>query len=91
MGWTGRLARGMSVCLLCSILGCHRSAVQHKDPPDPLLISKTPVDGRPTASRSSSHLVRNEPVPPPAIPEGPDKPTSVQRDTTGPLRPAQYP
>jgi hypothetical protein len=26
--------------------GCHRSAVQNKQPPDPLLMTKKPVEGR---------------------------------------------
>jgi hypothetical protein len=38
--------------VLCALVlggatfGCHRSAVQNKQPPDPLLMTKKPVEGR---------------------------------------------
>jgi hypothetical protein len=45
-------------------LGCHRSAVQQKLPPDPLITSKKPVEGRPQAEVPHP-LVRLDPPPPP--------------------------
>jgi hypothetical protein len=53
--------------LFGALLGCHKSAVQHKEPPDPLLVSKPPVDGRPHTTRSSE-LAHVKPTPPPAAP-----------------------
>jgi hypothetical protein len=47
MGWKGVRAGFVAVGLGFGIFGCHKSAVQHKDPPDPLLVSKPPVEGRP--------------------------------------------
>jgi hypothetical protein len=45
-------------------VGCHRNAVQKKEPPDPLLITKKPVEGRPRPAESTS-TVLSEPPPPP--------------------------
>jgi hypothetical protein len=44
-------------------VGCHRNAVQHKDPPDPLLITKKPVEGRPRPADTTA-AAWNEPPPP---------------------------
>ncbi len=30
------------------VLGCHKNMVQQKQPPDPLLISKKPIEGKAT-------------------------------------------
>lgn len=56
VGWTTLMIGG-------ALLGCHKSAVQHKEPPDPLLMTKPAVEGRPHAAQSSP-LSRNEPAPP---------------------------
>jgi hypothetical protein len=50
-----------------ALLGCHKSAVQHKEPPDPLLVSKPPVEGR-NHTAHSTPLSRSEPTPPPPAP-----------------------
>jgi len=57
------------------LLGCHKSAVQHKEPPDPLLVSKPPVEGRPHTAHSSP-LGRTQPTPPPPAPAEADSPAS---------------
>jgi hypothetical protein len=45
--------------------GCHRQAVQSRPPhPDPLLISKKPIEGNPSATREAT--VRVEPPAPPS-------------------------
>jgi hypothetical protein len=74
----GRLLR-VGLCGLvwaCAALGCHKSLVQHKDPPDPLLVTKKPVEGRPRAS--DSQAAWNEPNPPP-VPTREPLPVTVQR------------
>jgi hypothetical protein len=45
----GRLLRvGLASLLLGGVtIGCTKPAVQHKEPPDPLLVTKKPVEGRP--------------------------------------------
>jgi hypothetical protein len=55
---------GLSVLLLGATLGCTRSAVQQKPPPDPLLVTKKPVEGKPTSFKSEA-AVRIDPPPPP--------------------------
>lgn len=53
--------------------GCTRSLVQHKQPPDPLLVSKKPVEGKPRgdapAPRSET-AARIDPPPPPTTAAG---------------------
>ena len=52
-----------------AVVGCHRNAVQKKQPPpDPLLITKKPVEGRPHAPEPTLSA-RDEPTPPP-VPGG---------------------
>jgi len=68
-----------------ALLGCHKSAIQHKEPPDPLLVTKPPVEGRPHTAKSSP-LTGNEPTPP--MPPSGDSPTSVRHDGAAPVRPA---
>jgi len=81
--WRAGLA-GTVVCFLTP--GCTRSLVQHKQqPPDPLLVSKKPLEGRATTAlpKQSAHLV---PQPPPA-PGRDSVPLTVQRDNSLPVRP----
>ena len=66
--------------------GCTKSAVRPKEVPDPMLVTKPPVEGR-TQTVKSSPLSRGEPAPP-SPPGDADTPTSVRRDTTAPVRPA---
>jgi hypothetical protein len=56
VGW-GTLFIG--VCLV----GCTKAAVRPKEVPDPLLVTKPPVEGRSQTSKSSP-LSRGEPPPP---------------------------
>jgi hypothetical protein len=79
MGWKGVAAGLAAVGLGVGALGCHKSAVQHKDPPDPLLVSKPPVEGRPHTAHASP-LARTEPPPPPPGPAAPDRSMTAQRE-----------
>jgi len=47
--------------------GCTKSAVRQKTPPDPLLVSKKPVEGVPQAAPPATARVE---VPPPPYPAG---------------------
>jgi hypothetical protein len=78
------------ITVLCggTLLGCHKSAVQHKEPPDPLLVTKPAVAGK-SHSSNAGPLARSEPTPPPAPPAAADTPTSVRRDYFAPVRPAR--
>jgi hypothetical protein len=62
--------------------GCHRSAVREKAPPDPLLISKPPVAGKPT-SFESRRTAQADLVPPPLPGAGPGS-TAVAAGTDEP-------
>ncbi|HWG45580.1 MAG TPA: hypothetical protein VN688_22645 [Gemmataceae bacterium] len=74
MGWKLRRI-GWGILLFSgTLLGCHKSAVQHKEPPDPLLVTKPPVEGRPHAAHASP-LAHTQPTPPPPVPMG-DTPES---------------
>ena len=60
--------------LICgsAVLGCHRSAVQQKPPPDPLLVSVKVANKPPVAGKLQSvSKETNSPVypPPPSFPE----------------------
>ena len=50
--------------------GCTRSLVQHKQPPDPLLVSKKPVEGKPTSWQGPREIVRVDPQPPQSPADG---------------------
>jgi hypothetical protein len=55
----------MTAAILGAATGCTRSVVQqNKQPPDPLLISKKPVEGKPTSNSSARSLARIDPQPP---------------------------
>jgi hypothetical protein len=55
----------LAVALFGAISGCTRSVVQqNKQPPDPLLVSKKPVEGKPTSGPSPRELARVDPQPP---------------------------
>jgi hypothetical protein len=76
---------GPATLLLAGFLsGCHKSSLQHKDPPDPLLVTKKPVAGR----RAPTGLAQQEATPPPA-PGQDNTPTSVRRDTLVPIQPVR--
>jgi hypothetical protein len=55
----------LSVFLGGALLGCTKLAVQPKQPHDPLLVTKPPVEGRPRAAQASPvHSI--DPPPPPS-------------------------
>jgi hypothetical protein len=67
--------------------GCHRTAVREKQPPpDPLLVSKKPIEGRPHSGEPRP-TARGE-VPPPAPPGGDFATVSTPADTSQ-LRPVR--
>jgi hypothetical protein len=68
-------------------LGCHRNAVQKKQPPDPLLVTKKPVEGRPHAPEPEAS-VRAEPPEPPA-PAADLRTVSVPPSPPAPVPPVQ--
>ena len=84
----GRL--GLAVILLSSVAaGCHRQAIQSKPPPpDPLLISKKPIEGNPATARTST--VRIEPPLPPS-PGGDQLATSPSWEATPTTRSVKAP
>jgi hypothetical protein len=89
MGW--QLWRfGLGLVLLGGVVtGCHRQAVHSKPPPpDPLLISKKPIEGNPAAARDAT--VRIEPPAPPA-PGGDQWATSPVRETVPTARSVKVP
>jgi hypothetical protein len=55
----------LAAAILSTAFGCTRTVVQqNKQPPDPLLISKKPVQGKPTSLSSDRDLARVDPQPP---------------------------
>ncbi len=65
-------------------LGCTRSAVQHKEPPDPLLVTKKPVEGR---QRPTDGDLTHETPPPPPMPAHDPSSLSVQAEGLDPAHP----
>jgi hypothetical protein len=65
----GKLRRISWVSLVVgfAVLGCTKTAVQQKPVPDPLLVTKPPVEGRPHAAQASP-IHRSEPSPKPPAP-----------------------
>jgi hypothetical protein len=57
----------IALFLSAAILGCTKTAVQQKSVPDPLLLTKPPVEGR-THAAQSSPIRRSEPTPTPPAP-----------------------
>jgi hypothetical protein len=60
------LLRSLLLLLLLGgiVMGCHKSMVQQKVPPDPLLISKKPIEGK--SEQGEPFLAtRIDPQPPP--------------------------
>ena len=78
---------GLATLLLTTLtLGCNKSAVRQKEPPpDPLLVTKKPVEGKPTPEEAPA-LARAEPIPP--APPAPDISLVRQRQAS-PSRPVQ--
>jgi hypothetical protein len=74
----------MTLILGVATLGCTRSAVQHKEPPDPLLVTKKPVEGRP---RSADGLPAHDAPRPPAPPMHDPAALSVQGEGLDPTHP----
>jgi hypothetical protein len=56
-----------SLLFSSAILGCTKTAIQQKTVPDPLLVTKPPVEGRTQASQASP-IHRSEFTPPPSAP-----------------------
>jgi hypothetical protein len=54
------------VCLW-ALTGCHKNAVQHKDPPDPMLVTKKPVEGRVRPPAPDVNTIPEPPAPPEAL------------------------
>jgi hypothetical protein len=50
-----------------ALLGCTKTAVQQKTIPDPMLVTKSAVEGRPRAAQASP-VRRSEPTPTPPTP-----------------------
>ncbi len=89
----GRLWRGWLVATLGGFLslGCEKEVVKPSYPPDPVLVSKHAVEGKPTR-HASAVVVRNEPASPPlpesALATAPPSLSSVARTTAAkPLSP----
>ncbi|MHB1425794.1 MAG: hypothetical protein ACYC3I_21725 [Gemmataceae bacterium] len=62
LGWLSLLIGG-------AILGCTKTAIQQKAVPDPMLMTKPAVEGRPHAAQASP-IHHGDPTPtPPASPE----------------------
>jgi hypothetical protein len=76
---------GLMTLVLVFAVGCTKPAVQHKEAPDPLLISKKPVEGRQRSPEAVTTAL-NEPPPPP-LPGREPAPVSVQGDSPNYLRP----
>ncbi len=56
----------LAAALFGSTLGCTRTVVQqNKQPPDPLLVSKKPVQGKPMSGPGPAEMARVDPQPPP--------------------------
>ena len=68
----GRRIRRLALAAagLCALAGCHQSAVQQKPPPDPLLISKKPIEGRPHADDRDGGMTVRAPAPPAPLTSG---------------------
>jgi hypothetical protein len=71
MGRTLRQVSWITLFFGSCLFGCTKSAVRHKEPPDPLLVTKSPVEGRPHTTHASP-LSRTEPTPPPPAPSDAD-------------------
>jgi hypothetical protein len=70
----------MAALLVGVAPGCTRSAVKQKQPPDPLLLSKKPVEGKPTSlERDMSARLDFAPPPAPVLP-----PLPAGREFAGP-------
>jgi hypothetical protein len=56
----------LAAAILGATFGCTRSMVQqnNKQPPDPLLVSKKPVEGKPTSNTAPRDMARVDPQPP---------------------------
>jgi hypothetical protein len=85
----------LAVALVGLTLGCQRHAINQKSPPDPLVHSKKPVEGRLEAETPEIAL-RSYPQPPPLPATGDlDRrpaylPASVERPSPVPLGPPQH-
>jgi hypothetical protein len=75
------LATGL---LAGALVGCHKNAIQRKEPPDPLLVTKKPVEGRPRPAETTTAW--NEPTPPP-VPNREPLPISAQQAPVVPAGP----
>lgn len=57
----------LTLLLVAVTFGCHKPVVQQKTPPDPLLVSKKPIEGK-TESGEPPLSARIDPQPPPLPP-----------------------
>jgi hypothetical protein len=73
---TGVRAVLAAVLLGGAAVGCTKPAVRKKTPPDPLLVSKKPVEGVPQAAPAATARVE---VPPPPYPGGDASTVSARR------------
>ena len=86
MGWKVWQVGVAALALGSAAVGCHRNAVQKKQPPpDPLLITKKPVEGR-IHTVDQSLTERVEPAPP--LPRE-DMTLTGQHQTRAPDSPVQ--
>lgn len=70
-------------------LGCHRAAIQQKQPPDPLLVSKKPIEGKSVSANptpTSDPTARRSPVAP-VMPGREPALVTVPRDNVPVIRP----
>jgi hypothetical protein len=59
---------GLGALLCLAVLpGCHKNAVQHKDPPDPMLVTKKPVEGRIRTPSVEENTIPEPPAPPESL------------------------
>jgi hypothetical protein len=68
---------------LGALMGCHKNAVQTKVPPDPLVTTKKPVEGR-----TRPHAPEDDGIPEPPAPPNLDVPSTLPK---GPPPEMTYP
>ena len=76
-----KVGRAVLLLLLAGsiVLGCHKPVVQQKVPPDPLLISKKPIEGKPDAPEPAPSRIDPQPPPTPRRLVSPARPPDPSR------------